>query len=200
MPSRKLDTQNAARTLESGGVLILPTDTLPGFHCRADCATAVRRIHAIKGRSPGKPLLILAADLGQARTLLRPLDARQRALAGRCWPGPFTLILPADEAVAASVTAGTGTLGVRVPDHPPLIDLIRRCGGPLVSTSCNRQGEDPQTEPASAFQDFAREVDGYWLPDAWATGTSQEAQPSALVLATVWPPRILREGPLPLPS
>jgi L-threonylcarbamoyladenylate synthase len=198
--SRPLDLRDAVLVLNSGGVLVLPTDTLPGFHCRVDAAEGIGRIAAIKGRSSGKPLLILASDLTQATETLKPLSERQENLARQCWPGPFTLVFPAADHVPAQVTAGTGTLGVRIPEHPELQELIARCGCPLVSTSCNREGDAPCSTVEEALEQFGGEVDGFWV----STGPSQTSldapRASALVEATSWPFRLLREGPMPMPD
>ena len=97
---RRLDDRaELGRLLADGAVVLLPTDTLPGFHCRADRADAVARIVALKGRDARRPLLLLCASAEQAFGLAGRLSPEVRDYARRCWPGPFTLILP--RAVAA---------------------------------------------------------------------------------------------------
>lgn len=200
MTSRPLDLFDAVQVLNSGGVLVLPTDTLPGFHCRIDAAQGIGRIAALKGRSSGKPLLILAADFTQATEVLNPLNEAQENLAHQCWPGPFTLVLPAADHVSALVMAGTGTLGVRVPDHPELQELIARCGSPLVSTSCNREGEPACPTVQEALALFGDEVDGFWMPVRPSLASPEAPRPSALIEATGGSFRLLREGPRPMPD
>ena len=199
MPGHRLEFPDAVRSLQAGGVLILPTDTLPGFHALVDDPEAVRRIALIKGRSEGKPLLGLAADLDQAQGVLGKLTSRQLVLARACWPGPFTLILPAASSIPDLVTACSGTLGVRVPDCEELRAMLTAVGRPLVSTSCNRQGDPPVTQVDQAVAAFAREVDGFWAPPQKADLAAAPGRPSALVDLVSWPPRVLREGPKPLP-
>jgi L-threonylcarbamoyladenylate synthase len=195
-----LDLRDAVQVLNSGGVLVLPTDTLPGFHCRMDAAEGISRIAGIKGRSSGKPLLILASDFIQATAALDPLSEAQENLARECWPGPFTLVFPAAVHVSALVTAGTGTVGVRVPDHPELQELIARCGSPLVSTSCNREGEPACPTVQEAVALFGDEVDGFWRPVRPSAATAEAPRASALIEATSRPFRLLREGPRPMPD
>ena len=194
MPS--LGTAAAADALRDGGVLLLATDTLPGLHCRADDPAAIARIIAAKGRPDGKPMLVLAGSTEQALALATPLSPDQREACRRCWPGPFSLILPAGSAAPAAVTGEAGTLAVRVPDVAALRELILLAGAPLVSTSANRSGEAPAVDLSAAAAVFAGTVDGRWGQDPPA-GTPPQA--SALVDLTAAPFRVLRTGPAAFP-
>ena len=131
-----------------------------------------------------------------------PLDSRQIALCAACWPGPFSLILPAGSTLADNVTGGLETVAVRVPASETLRELILAVGFPLISTSANLAGEVPIEDLAEAAERFASRVDGIVssgksVPERRA-GMSRSV-PSSLVDATVWPPEVLRAGPLPLP-
>ena len=207
MAKRLDDLQDAAGVLRSGGVLVLPTDTLPGLHARADHPEALARIVAVKGRAEGKPMLVLAASLDQARPLLADLDDGREDFCDRCWPGPFSLILPARAGLPGEITGavenGSGTsrtsVAVRVPDLRPLRDLLEAVGVPLASTSVNRTGQPPETDLATAAHLFANAIDGWWALDDAGGSVATSAQPSALVDVVGWPPRLLRPGPRPLP-
>lgn len=199
MNSPRLTLEDAARILDSGGVLVLDTDTLPGFHCRADQAEAVQRIARIKGRSPDKPLLVLAADLAQAGQIIGSLTPRQRNYCSSCWPGPFSLILPASGGLADEVTAGSGTVAVRVPDQAGLLTLLQAVGHPLVSTSVNCEGQAPAVNLDQAEAGFAALVDGVYGCPSRTPVVESSPVASALIDLTVWPPRLLRPGPLPAP-
>ena len=196
-----LDTAAAAALLAGGGVLVLPTDTVCGLHARADSAPALARLAALKGRAPDKPLLVLAASLAQALELCLPLSDAQRAQCAAAWPGPFTFILPARPELPAAVRdTERGTVAVRVPGRADLRELIDRAGGPLASTSANRAGEAPLLDLEAAAGAFAAAADGWWRGRE-GPGTG-EGRPSALVDLCVppgAPPRVLREGPRPLP-
>jgi len=194
----RLNDRDAVRILESGGVLLMPTDTLPGLHARADRPEAVARVAELKGRSGGKPLLVLAASPAAAETVTGPLVPRQLAYARRCWPGPFSLIMPAAPGLDSLVTAGGATVAVRVPNRPDLVALLEAAGYPLVSTSANRAGEEPARSVAEAASRFGDGVDGVWGPTG--DGEMAAGQPSALVDLTVWPPRLVRPGPIPPPD
>jgi len=194
---RRLQRPEAATALAAGGVLILPTDTLPGLHARADNAAAVARIHGLKGRAEGKPLVVLAGSLAQARSLLRPLNREQERICVSCWPGPYTLILPGAGLTAAGVAGEGGGLAVRVPGYGELRELVLEAGGPLVSTSANRAGAAPAADVAAAVAIFGTTVDGYW--DGGVSGPRPAAQASCLVDFTGAEPKVLRDGPLPFP-
>lgn len=202
MASAPLTNHDAAGLLKSGGVLLMGTDTLPGFHCRADLDLAVDRILAVKGREAGKSLVVLAGSLEQAFLVTGPLDRRQAAYCGKCWPGPFSLILPAGGNLSGKVGAADGTVAVRVPAVPSLRAVLLEVGFPLVSTSANVSGERPHTDIRSAWGEFRDDLDGIWQPigDKGNTDISTKPRPSCLINLVVWPPEVLREGPLPPPS
>jgi len=180
--------------LKSGGVLLLATDTLPGFHCRADLPDSVARIIALKGSRSGKSLLVLAGSAEQATLVTGTLDDRQSAYCRSCWPGPFSLILPAGGELAPTVNPGGETVAVRVPAPAFLRSLVMAVGFPLVSTSANRSGGCPCVDLQVALSAFGDLVDGAWESPLEAAG-SGGAGPSALIDLTTWPPVQLRQGP-----
>jgi L-threonylcarbamoyladenylate synthase len=194
------DAAAAVRLLAAGGVVLLPSDTLPGLHCRSDLAPSVARVVALKGQVVTKPLLLLCAEVEGALALASVLDDRARAYSAKCWPGPFTLILKAGPRVPTGITAGKGSVAVRVPASAPLRALLAAVGQPLVSTSANRTGEPPSRDMEAAERLFGAQVDG--VLRAWPSGAEHEpaGRASALIALTSWPPRLLREGPLPAPG
>ncbi len=195
-----LETKDTVAALSRGGVLLLATDTLPGFHCRADHQEAVLRVAEIKGRDPGKPLLVLAGSLLQAQSICGPWSTWQKETCEACWPGPFSLILPSGSKLADRVPAGSGTVAIRIPDQEELCRLILEVGVPLVSTSLNRQGETPYLALEEALRDFGSLVDGAWYPEDQLDETGFNVQPSALVDLSGERPEVLREGPVVFPG
>jgi len=189
-------TADTVRRLRAGGILLLATDTVPGLHCRVDDPVAVARLVELKGRPAGKPLLVLAGSLAQARLVTGGLSRAQLAACERCWPGPFSLILPAGDHISAAVTAGGATLAVRVPAVPVLRELILAVGVPLVSSSANASGEPPATDLAAAGLAFGKYVDGLW---GETPAVEPTAMPSAVVDLTVSPFVVLRPGPQMFP-
>ncbi len=191
------DLAAAAAALAGGAVVLLPTDTIPGLHVRADDPAALKRLVAIKGRPATKPLAVLAGSLAQAAAVAAPVDARAQAFLARCWPGPFSVVLVARPDVMPMVTAGTGTVAVRVPALAWLRDLALAAGAPLASTSANLAGEPPARDFAEALAQFGGLVASF--AGGGEAATAGAGGPSALVDLTRWPPRLLREGPRTLP-
>jgi L-threonylcarbamoyladenylate synthase len=192
-----LSFEDAVGILKSGGVLLMGTDTLPGFHCRADLSESVARILALKGRPEGKSLLVVAGSMDQVGLVAGTLDSRQDAFCRRCWPGPFSLILPGGRNLAPEVPATNGTVAVRVPDLSSLCDLVMAVGFPLVSTSANLSGATPYEILGDADSVFREQVDGIWQPFENKQNNNDELRlrPSALIDLTVWPFEQLRSGP-----
>ena len=115
--------------IAGGGVVVFPADTVYGLACDPVSEAAVARLYALKGRAPDKPAAVMFFDVGHA--LLPELSARTRGLMERLLPGAVTLLVPSDRYPLAG---GAGTLGVRVPDIPPL------ASGPVLQSSANAAG------------------------------------------------------------
>ena len=131
----------AARILESGGLVAVPTETVYGLAARADSAEAVAKIYAAKGRPDFNPLIVHVRDVAQARHYAELSDTA-RTLAEAHWPGPLTLVLPrrSDAGLAAAVTAGLPTVALRAPAHPVMQALLAAVDFPLAAPSANRSG------------------------------------------------------------
>jgi L-threonylcarbamoyladenylate synthase len=131
----------AARILESGGLVAVPTETVYGLAARADSAEAVARIYAAKGRPDFNPLIVHVTGLAQAEAYAE-FSPEARSLAQAHWPGPLTLVLPrrTDAALAEAVTAGLPTIALRAPAHPAMRALLGAVDFPLAAPSANRSG------------------------------------------------------------
>ncbi|MEO0698200.1 MAG: L-threonylcarbamoyladenylate synthase [Pseudomonadota bacterium] len=138
------DTQGvarAARILEDGGLVAVPTETVYGLAARADNADAVARIYAAKGRPDFNPLIVHVSGIEQAQLYAETPEAAKN-LASREWPGPVTMVLPLREGVllAPAVTAGLPTVALRAPRHPVMRALLDAVDFPLAAPSANRSG------------------------------------------------------------
>jgi len=194
------DPRTLATHLADGAVVLMRTDTLPGLHCRADDADAVARITALKGRAAKKPLLVLCASLDAARAVCTFPSASAGDYAAACWPGPFTLILPATTAAPTAATRGRDSLALRVPGPRRLRELVASAGGLVVSTSVNRSGEPPLTSLSDAVGFCGEAVDVVGDVD-WIGGKEEPAAgASGLIDLTGWPPRVVRAGPVVPPE
>jgi L-threonylcarbamoyladenylate synthase len=150
----------AARCLESGGLVAVPTETVYGLAARADSAEAVARIYAAKGRPDFNPLIVHVAGLAQAERLAE-VSPRARALAEAHWPGPLTLVLPRrrEAALAPAVTAGLATVALRAPAHPVMQALLAAVDFPLAAPSANRSGFISPTMPAHVLASLDGRID-----------------------------------------
>lgn len=139
----------AARILESGGLVAVPTETVYGLAARADSAEAVAKIYAAKGRPDFNPLIVHLAGLEQAEQY-GVFSPTARALAAAHWPGPLTLVVPrrADAGLADAVSAGLPTIALRAPAHPVMRALLEAVNFPLAAPSANRSGFISPTTPA----------------------------------------------------
>ncbi len=144
MDAQELEARvaEAAAVLRRGGLVVYPTETFYGLGALARDPAALERLARAKLRPEGKPLPLVAADLAQVEEVAL-LEGRAARLAARLWPGPLTLVLPARAGLPVEVTAGTGTVGIRVPGSALARALARAAGGALVSTSANPSGGPP---------------------------------------------------------
>jgi L-threonylcarbamoyladenylate synthase len=150
----------AARTLESGGLVAVPTETVYGLAARADSAEAVARIYAAKGRPDFNPLIVHVRDVAQAARYA-DFSPAALALAEMHWPGPLTLVLPrrADAGLAAAVTAGLPTVALRAPAHPVMQALLEAVDFPLAAPSANRSGFISPTTPEHVLASLDGRID-----------------------------------------
>ena len=149
------DVAHFAAILREGGVAAFPTETVYGLGADATNSDAVLRIYETKGRPRFNPLIVHVADLTMAeRYVTFPPLARK--LAESFWPGPLTLVLPMrpDAGLSDIVTAGLGTVGMRVPDHPLALELIRATGKPLAAPSANPSGKLSPTRADQVVKGF----------------------------------------------
>ena len=186
---RLTEIEPAAAILRSGGIVAFPTETVYGLGADAFCEAAVRRIFAAKGRPENKPISLLVADDSALDRLCRQVPESARRLAAAFWPGPLTMVLWRDGRVSDTVTGGGDTVGVRCPDHPVTLALLRTFGGPLAAPSANRSGEPSAIDEAMVLRDLDGRIDAILLG-----GACRLRQASTVVDLTVQPPRVLREG------
>lgn len=182
----------AAKIIAGGGVIAFRTDTFYGLGADPLNRDAVCKIRDLKGREDDKPILVLISDLSElTRFMIEPGDANtafQKAVK-LFWPGPLTLVTRARADLPPELTAGTETIGLRLPVDERVRLLVRHCGGALTATSANVSGKP------SAFT--AEEVQAYFpegLDMIIDGGYASSAVPSTVVDVTGAHPRIIRPG------
>lgn len=180
---------DAARILQAGGLVAMPTETVYGLAGDARNDRAVARIFAAKNRPQFNPLIVHLPDLDSvARYAL--LTPQARALAAAFWPGPLTLVLPLrpDAGLSPLVTAGNDTVAIRLPAHPLARRLLQAFGGPLAAPSANPSGRVSPTRADHVMTGLAGRIEAVLDGGACAVGLE------STIVALDGPPALLRPG------
>jgi L-threonylcarbamoyladenylate synthase len=175
------------RVLGESGLIALPTESFYGLAVAPFDEHALVRLWQAKGRSEGKPILLLVGDRTQLDPFVRSIPPAATALMDAFWPGPLTIVFPAAAELSNSVTAGTGSVGIRFSAWPPLFDLLRQVG-PVTGTSANREGLSPPRTAEEVQHNLGAVLD--LIIDA---GPTTGGRPST-VIDTRGPIRIIRDG------
>ncbi len=183
--------QKAIHIIRRGGLVIAPTETFYGILGNAWSRNAVKRLIQLKGRDFGQPIPLIAPNVSMVREAAMDLHPLFKPVAKRFWPGPLTVVLKAAKGFPRGITAGTESIGIRIPGPSPALDLARFYNGHLTATSANfREQPAPrgvqELDPELTAQvDLV--VDGGWTPGGL---------PSTVLNLTTTPPVILRRGVL----
>ena len=163
----KKSVLQAVDFLNSGGVVIFPTDTVYGFLALAENKKAVNKIYKIKNRPKSKPLPVFVKDLKMAKELAEINDKQIKILRNK-WPGKYTFVLNKKD--------GKGTIALRIPKYKPLNDLLKKINKPLSQTSVNISGQDTLIKIADIEAQFAKQkillIDG---------GNLKKSKPSKII-------------------
>lgn len=183
-------------SLQASGMVVYPTDTLYGLGVDPRSERSLRKLFSIKGREGKKPIPLLLDGSERVSLWAEHVPAAAARLMERFWPGALTIVLPAWPDVPELVTAGGGTVGLRVPDHPVPRALARVLGGAITGTSANRAGNPGVWgSPEEIVREFTGEAD-WVLWDNAPTGPCRSA--STVVRVVENEVSLLREGSIPL--
>ena len=187
------DAPNIQSILESGGVIVFPTDTAYGLGVRADSDEVIAKISSVKGRPDSKAISIAVSDIAMAQRY-GIFSPKALAVANAFLPGALTIIVPSRERVSKSLLAGGTTIGFRVPNRPWLLELIRSCNFPITATSANAS----DTPACYSITDVQKSLESTWnMIDAVIDGGSlPETQVSTVVQCIDDTCEVLREGPV----
>ena len=175
------------RVLGENGLIALPTESFYGLAVDPFNEQALARLWQIKGRSEGKPILLLIGEGAQLEPFVRNIPPAATVLMNAFWPGPLTIVFPAAIRLSDAVTARTRSVGIRLSAWQPLCDLLRRVG-PVTGTSANREGMPPPTTAEEVRHYFGDALD--LIVDA---GPTPGGRPST-VIDVHGPIRIIRDG------
>jgi L-threonylcarbamoyladenylate synthase len=149
----------AVDILRAGGLVAFATETVYGLGADATNSIAVRRIFAAKGRPITNPLIVHVANESVAKRYVRNWPQSAEKLAKHFWPGPLTFVLPKVESIVSEATAGRDTVGVRMPNHPMALELLRAFDGPIAAPSANRANHISPTSAADVRSELGDAVD-----------------------------------------
>lgn len=179
----------AIRILRSGGIVIAPTETFYGILADVWSQKAVTRLVQLKSRKYGKPIPLIAGSSEMACTVVSQVPSLFKPFAERFWPGPLTLVMRADKHLPHGITAGTESIGIRVPSQSPALDLTRFYRCPLTATSANFEGKPSPRSVKELDPALVDEVDMV-IDGGWTKGS----QPSTVLNIITSPPHIIRHG------
>jgi L-threonylcarbamoyladenylate synthase len=188
MNSQQLNTQ-AAAIITRGGIIAFRTDTFYGLGVDPFNQAALQALRELKGREEAKPILVLIADPDDVDRFISQRSALFDRVSKSHWPGPLTLVSQARKELPDQLTAGTGTIGIRLPDDKTVRELIRACGGALTATSANPAGQPPSRTAAGVATYFPDGID--LIINGGEVG---DVQPSTLLDVCGLEPRLIREG------
>ncbi len=181
--------QQAVAIIKSGGTVVFPTDTVYGLGTDAFSEAAIHKLFEIKERQSNQAIAVLIGDPDQLDLLTENMPPSAMALARQHWPGALTVIVPRKAGVP-EILSPTPTLGVRMPDHPAALALLRATG-PLAVTSANLSGGANTTTAGQVLAQLVGRFD--LLLDG---GTTPGGVPSTVVDMTGPQPKVLRQGPI----
>lgn len=179
----------AAALMKKGCPVAFPTETVYGLGADATNEAAVAKIFTAKGRPQDNPLIVHIGDKAQLSSFVKYIPDYVQTLIERFSPGPLTYILPSNGSCATNVTAGLDTIGVRIPDHPVALQLLKSVQLPIAAPSANLSGRPSPTTGDHVWNDLHGKIAG--LLDGGATGVGVE---STVIDCTEEIPVILRPG------
>ena len=186
------DVGRAVDVLRGGGLVAFPTETVYGLGADASSAAAVRRLFAVKRRPADHPVIVHLGDPALLPEWASHVPDAAAGLARACWPGPLTVVVRRAARVPDAVTGGRDTVGLRVPDQPLALELLRAFGGGVAAPSANRFGRVSPTTADHVRADLGDDVD--LVLDG---GPCRVGVESTIVDCTGPSPAILREGGVP---
>ncbi|MHB1458376.1 MAG: L-threonylcarbamoyladenylate synthase [Armatimonadota bacterium] len=181
--------EEAGMIIRQGGLVGFPTETVYGLAADAFNPAAVTRVFDVKGRPLDKPLPVQICDVSVLPMLADDVPECAYQLINAFFPGPLTIILKAASSVSHIITAGTGKVGIRMPDHPVAIDFLKEAETPIVAPSANTSGFSPPVNAQMLMSDLGGKIE--YILDA---GTTRLMVASTVVDVTESDIRIVRQG------
>jgi len=184
--------EKSESVIKSGGLVVVPTDTVYGIIGDATQAKTVGRLYALKARPKKKAFPIFVRDIAMARWFAYISDAKARFLES-VWPGAVTVVFHHKEKLPQQLTAGNNSIAIRIPNHPFVLALLDRVNVPLMQSSANLSGMPPATRVQEIVAYFEKEKN---KPNPIIDGGELSGSPSTIIDLTHNDPRIIRGDPM----
>jgi L-threonylcarbamoyladenylate synthase len=188
----QIQLKNFFSDLQAGAAAIIPTDTLYGIAVDGNLPQAVKKVYDIKNRDAQKPLILFVENIDKLKNFGIFPDEKQKDILKQYWPGALTAIFSFCERQKLSGFSHP-TIGIRVPDHQPLLQVLQKYPGNLLTTSANRSGLPSHPDPEVLFNEFKNDIE--WLIE---DGILTDARPSTVVDMSQRKFKILRQGSIKL--
>ncbi|MBC8196301.1 MAG: threonylcarbamoyl-AMP synthase [Candidatus Marinimicrobia bacterium] len=181
------DVQIAVNHLQNNNVIVYPTDTLYGLGCDVFSKKAVNRIYKIKILSKRKPLSIICSDFTQLSEFATVPNSSYRLMKD-LFPGPFTCILNATNKVPKLLISKQRTVGIRIPDSPFILEVVKKLGNPIITTSLTNIDDNYITEPTELYHQYKNQIDILF------SSSTSKTKPSTVIDLTRNEPIVIRDG------
>ncbi len=191
--TESIQLNTAADILRNGGLVGMPTETVYGLAADALNSDAVAKIFVAKGRPQDNPLIVHISEFGELERLVTEIPYDAQKLADAFWPGPLTMVLPKSDIVPEIISAGLGTVAVRMPSHEIARALIKKSGCPLAAPSANTSGKPSPTTGEHVLADMDGKIDAVVMSDQCSVGVE-----STVILLASGQKRLLRPGGITL--
>lgn len=179
--------QKVIEILERGGTIAYPTDTFYGIGCDIMNKKAIRKIYQLKQRKTSQPFSFICSDLKNISDYAKVSNYAYKTMR-RLLPGPFTFILEGSKLVPKMMLTQRKTAGIRVPDNPICLQLVRELGHPIITTSANLPDGTPYHDASLIHEDFKNRL------DAVIDGGPVAGKPSSVISLIDDIPEVIREG------
>lgn len=185
----KEDIKKASDIIKNGWVVAFPTETVYWLWANIYNKEAINRIFKIKWRASDNPLIVHINDINKLEEIALEIPKYAYELAKKFWPGPLTIVLKKQDNVINEVSAWSDTVGIRIPNNPIALELLKIVNVPLAAPSANLSWKPSPTKASHVRDDLWNKVDfilNWWESNIWVEST--------VIDLTVFPPIVLRPG------
>ena len=154
-----MDVERICNVLESGGLVITPTDTVYGVMGDALNEDVIKKVFEVKKRPYSKPLILLMDSIEMVCKYVSDISDIEEYVMNNFWPGLVTIVLKKNDKVSDLITGGKNTVAIRIPDNHDLLEVIRRLGRPVISSSANITGSEVITNISMIEDELRNKID-----------------------------------------